>query len=374
MSLTNIYRMLRLIIVLISVVVIALCLFYITTYTYPFIFAVMIAFILNPVVNFLEFKLNINRPIAVFLSILFVLAFITGIITILVVELINGTTYLAEQIPTHYQALVIFFQELIAEKIIPIYQQIASMFSTLEENQQDVILQNIQDVGENIASQGALLLQQILQNMPKALGNVSNYVTILIFSLLGTFFISKDWYKLKEMFMKHTPELVNTSTSYIIKELKKALFGFVKAQFTLITITGIIVMIGLVILQVEYAFTIAIITAAIDILPYLGTGLVFIPWIVYSFLSGDYFLTIGLSILYVTVVVQRQLMEPKVLSNNIGLNPLATLIALFVGYQIWGFLGLIIGPVLLVVLNTIHRAGVIHYVWLYIKGDEIKKN
>src|SRR5699024_5835394 len=118
------------------------------------------------------------------------------------------------------------------------------------------------------------------------------------------------------------------------KDLKKALLGYLKAQLTLISITGAIVFVGLLILHVDYALTIAVATGLIDLLPYLGTGIVFVPWIIYMFFTGNYFLTIGLAVLYAIVLIQRQIMEPKIVSSNIGLDPLATLIAIFVGIQL----------------------------------------
>ena len=101
--------------------------------------------------------------------------------------------------------------------------------------------------------------------------------------------------------------------------------------------TTVIVLIGLLILRVPYAITIAIITGVVDLLPYLGTGAVFVPWVIYVFFTGDTAFAIGLLILYIVVIVQRQIMEPKVLSSNIGLDPLATLVALFVGFKLFGF-------------------------------------
>nr|WP_138415918.1 sporulation integral membrane protein YtvI [Aquibacillus sediminis] len=370
MTQTTLYRLLRLMIVLTVIIFTCFTLFYITQYTYPFMIALILAFMINPIVNFIERKLHLNRAFAVLIAICLVLALIISTITILIVELINGTTYLAEHIPAHFKLLIIFFQDFITQHVIPIYQNLATLLNTLEPSQQDAILTNIQNIGEEIASTGAIVIRNTLQTIHSLLGNLPSYVTVLVFSLLGTFFISKDWYKFTNLFTRLAPAPVTNSSKDVLNGLKKALFGFVKAQITLITITAVIVWIGLIILRVDYAITIAIIAGFIDLLPYLGTGLVFIPWILYMFFSGNFYLTIGLSILYITIVVQRQLMEPKVLSTNIGLNPLATLIALFAGFQLWGLAGLIIGPVLVVVINTFYQTGVFAQLWGYIKGEE----
>lgn len=225
-------------------------------------------------------------------------------------------------------------------------------------------------MGSSIADTGRQILTDILTWIPAQLRALPNLATVLIFSLLGTFFISKDWYKLGDRVRKLLPERVLTSGGNVYRGLQKALIGFLKAQLTLISITAVIVLIGLLILRVDYAITIALITGIVDLMPYLGTGLIFVPWILYLFFTKNYFLTIAISVLYIIVIVQRQLMEPKVLSTNIGLDPLATLVALFVGFQLFGFLGLIIGPVTLVVINTLHQTGVLKEIWDFIRGPE----
>ncbi|MYL34143.1 sporulation integral membrane protein YtvI [Pontibacillus yanchengensis] len=337
-----------------------------TQYTYPFLIAIAIAFIMNPLVNILETKGRMPRPVAVFLSILVILGIIIGIITLLIVELVNGTLYLSERIPEDFATLVNYFEDLIASQIIPIYERLTSMLSTLDPNHQKEIMKQIENVGGNIAASGANLLESILKWLPEKLSQIPDFATVLVFSLLGTFFISKDWYRWGNKIKSLTPDKIMSSSGNVFRGLQNALFGFMKAQFTLISITAIIVLIGLLILQVDYAITIAIITGVVDLLPYLGTGLIFVPWIIFMFFTGNYFLTIGLSILYIVVIIQRQMMEPKVLSTNIGLDPLATLISLFVGYQLFSFLGLIIGPVFLVIVKTLFQTGVLQEIWNFI--------
>jgi sporulation integral membrane protein YtvI len=148
-------------------------------------------------------------------------------------------------------------------------------------------------------------------------------------------------------------------------EAKKTIIGFVRAQLTLIGMTFIIVLIGLLILKVKYAFLIAFIIGFVDLIPYLGTGFVFFPWIIVSFLIGAKNLAIGLIILYVLVVIQRNIIEPKVLSSNIGLDPLSTLIAIYLGFAIFGVLGLIIGPVMLIIFKMFYG--------IYKDGKSVKK-
>lgn len=370
MNINYVYGFLRFLLV-IALVVIGFVLFYfLFKLTYPFIFALLIAFLINPLVNFFERKGRMPRSLSVFLGILLVFGVVTGFLTLLIAEIISGANYLAKEVPQHFEKLVIYFEDLIVGQIIPLYERLTSMFDNLDQGQQQTIMDNVSNVGTTIATNVGEFLKAFLENIPKFLGWLPNAATVIVFSLLATFFISKDWNKFVIKGRKFIPVKARTSGKSIIVELKKALFGFVKAQATLISITAGIVLVGLLILRVNYAITIALLIGLVDLLPYLGTGLVFVPWIIYSAFSGDMPLAIGLGILYIVVIVQRQVMEPKVISSSIGLDPLATLISLFVGFQLFGFIGLIIGPVILVIIRTLYTTGVFRDVWCFIIGKE----
>lgn len=349
-----------------------IALYYVSTVTYPFIIALIIAFLINPLVNFLEKKGRMPRALSVIIALLIIIAIIAGLLTLLIAEIISGTEYLSTVVPGHFKTLVVYMEDFITSQIIPFYNQVTLLFNNLDTGQQGTIIENIQNAGTKIATSVGDFIQNILQKIPDFLGWLPNAATVIIFSLLATFFISKDWDRLGRLMGKLIPKRAQSSGKTVFVDLKKALFGFIRAQATLISITTVIVLIGLLILQVDYAITIALIIGLVDILPYLGTGLVFVPWIVYSALSGDIPFAIGLGILYLVVLVQRQIMEPKILSSSIGLDPLATLIALFVGFKLIGFLGLIVGPVVLVIIKTLHSANVFRDLWAFIKGKDAR--
>lgn len=369
-----IYRFVRFFVAIGIVVLGGVALFYLSTYTYPFIIAIFIAFFMNPLVNFFEKKARMPRGLAVLVSLLLILSIFAGLITLLVVEIVSGANYLGEVVPKHLVTVVDYIEDLIVQQILPLYNQTAALFKNLDNGQQDTILDNIQNVGQTIATTAGNFIQSFFQNIPGIIGWIPNTATVLVFSALATFFISKDWYRLSNLSNKLLPDKVYVSTIRIIKDLKRALFGFIKAQFTLVSITTVTVLIGLLFLKVRYSITIALICGLVDIVPYLGTGTIFIPWIIYEFISGNTSLGIGLSVLYAIVIVQRQLIEPKVLSSSIGLDPLATLVALFVGYKMIGILGLIAGPVTLVIINTLQRANIFKDIWSFILGKEGRRD
>lgn len=371
MNLTYLHRTIRFLIV-IGAVVLGLYAFYqLSKVIYPFLIGIMIAFMMNPLVNLLENKLRMPRLLAVFISLILIIAIFVGLVTLLIAEIVTGANYLANVVPDHLDTIITYIENFIADQILPIYNHLTSAFNKLDVGQQNTVITNIQNVGKNVATTVGSFLQNLFLKIPNIISWIPGAATLLIFSLLATFFISKDWYKLSAIGSKILPKKAKVSGKTVFIDLKKALVGFLKAQLTLISITAVIILIGLLILRVDYAITIALITGIVELLPYIGTGIVFIPWIIYEIISGNTGLAIGLGVLFIIVIVNRQIIEPKILSSSIGLDPLATLVALFIGFKLIGFLGLIVGPVTLVIIGTLYRAHVFHDLWAFIKGEKI---
>jgi sporulation integral membrane protein YtvI len=335
---------------------------------YPFLLAWIIAFFMNPIVNFLQVYARLPRVIAVLIVLILMFGLLASLLTLLIAQLISGANYFAETLPDYIYQMVGFIENWITKTVIPFFQEIGSFLNHLPDDQQETITTKINELGTNIAGTIAGLLQTLLTKIPTILSWFPNAATVFFFTIAGTFFISKDWYKLKRMVGKYLPMPFKQSGMKVYLELRKALFGFFRAQLILITISGIIVFVGLIILRVEYALALAFIIGLIDLLPYLGTGIVFIPWISYQLIIENYYLGIGLAVLYIVIIVQRQLMEPKIVSTNIGISPLASLVSIFVGIQIFGIAGLFIGPFIAVIISTLYKTEVLKNIWLFIKG------
>ncbi|WP_373893041.1 sporulation integral membrane protein YtvI [Virgibacillus natechei] len=368
MSKSFLFKILR-VLFLIGMLIISYLLFsYTFKVLYPIIVAMVMSYVINPFVNVLEKKLKFPRPIAAITVISALFLFMISTIYLIVAEVIQGTAYLANKIPEQFHAFITYMENFFNTTILPIYEKLMSIFHTLEPAQQLNIQEHIQQLASHIATTGASFLQDFLLKIPEFITMLPNSLTVFVFIVLATFLITNDWHRLEAATKKVIPFSVKTSTEHVLKHLKKAIFGFAKAQLILMFITAGVIFIGLLFFQVEHALTIALLAAAADLLPYVGTGIVFLPWIIYLFITANYSMTISLILLYMFIVILRQVLEPKILSTSIGINPLAALIALFIGIQLWGFLGIIVAPILLVVLNAFHQAGVTKQLWQFIKG------
>lgn len=141
----------------------------------------------------------------------------------------------------------------------------------------------------------------------------------------------------------------------LIKDTGKGIKGYLKAQLMLMFSTFIIFGIGLVIIDAPLPILIALIIAILDIVPILGSGIVMIPWSIISFISGNNSMGINLAILYVVVTITRQIIEPKITGDQIGIRPIYTFIATLIGSMIFGPIGVIAGPIIVVILKSLYE-------------------
>lgn len=360
----------RVSIVVVLVVLGLMSLYYSFNLTYPFLIAFALAYFINPLVNLLEKKGKLPRGLSVLLSILFLFGVVGGVITLIIIKIIDGFDYFSQKLPSYFEVFSLQLQSFFINSILPFWERVLGLFNELDESQRIAIEENIQQIGLQFGSILGRIGEIVANILSQFVGALPITLTALLFIIIALFFISKDWYKLGNLARKRVPIAFYEIRSVIITDLKSKLVGFLFAQLILISMTATIVFIGLLILRVEQPLTIALIAGMVDIIPYLGTGTVFVPWLIYCFVTGNYFLGIGLTVLYVVTIIQRQLAEPKILSSSLGLNPLATLISLFVGLQLFGFIGLIIGPVLLVILVSLYHAGIFGNIWMFIKGEK----
>lgn len=132
--------------------------------------------------------------------------------------------------------------------------------------------------------------------------------------------------------------------------------AWLKAQLKLSCVTFCIVLGGFLLLGVKQKFLMALLTALVDAVPLLGTGTILLPWTLVSLLSGEPVRSVGLLGIYVTALLTRSALEPRLLGRQLGLDPLAALVALYVGYRLWGFGGMIIAPILTVTAKELCRS------------------
>ena len=196
-------------------------------------------------------------------------------------------------------------------------------------------------------SDGTVLLEQFKQHLPgvvsSAIGTVGNGVLGLGTGILSAFLISVRLPKLKA-FLSGCDLLQQLRPAAV--RVRTALGGWLKAQLKLCAVTWGIISVGFLLLRIPYGILWALCVALVDAVPILGTGTVLVPWAAVSLLQGENLQAIGLLCTYGAALMTRTVLEPKLMGSQLGLDPLATLGALYVGYRFWGFPGLLLTPIL----------------------------
>ncbi|GAA0133697.1 sporulation integral membrane protein YtvI [Paenibacillus sp. YSY-4.3] len=339
---------------------------------YPFLIAWFVAYLMNPFVSWLARHFRLPRWLSVILALLVyfgsAIIVFSAAIARLVKELIHVTESLDLSIEKWKNAFMEWSQN---EKLQSILNEI-NRFIASHPSYSNTLHKNIDSTAVNISSAISRAVASLLNGVINLLTSLPSLGIIVLVILLAAFFMSKNWNQNLLILTRFIPEPFKQAAREIWNDLQKALFGYLQTQFIMISITAVIVLIGLLVLGVESAFTYALLIGFVDLLPYLGVGTIMIPWLIYAYVSGDLSLGIGLSILYGLLLVSRQLIEPKVLATSVGLEPLPVLIATFAGLKLFGVLGLIIGPVSLVIIGAVIRAGVVRDIQNYIVNGRFR--
>ncbi|SHN06018.1 sporulation integral membrane protein YtvI [Gracilibacillus kekensis] len=340
-------------------------------YLFPFFLACLFATLLLPVIRFIHFHFKVPYVLSCILAILSAILSTTLLLLFAGVELLQGVIYLTKWIPDHLHFLVREVTDNFNEWIHPIIQKVNQYIHNLPSEQHTLIEEQLGEISISLADQVAYLLELLLNWIGIQMANLPGLMTILIFSFLCTFFICKDWDNFYQYLLKTVPISYIKLTSNISRQMKEKVMKYIKAQLMLIFITFIIIIIGLSLFQVKHAFTIAIFLAMVDLLPILGTGIIFIPWSLFLFMTGDTTLAICLFSLYLFVIFLRQLLEPKFVATAIGIHPILTILAIYLGFQLFGVKGIWLGPVILFISKACSEAKLFHIIWQYIKYDNV---
>lgn len=197
---------------------------------------------------------------------------------------------------------------------------------------------------------GTVMLQQVTQRIPGAVGTavgwVGNGVLGVGTGVLSAFLISARLPKLRATLQRRLPQSWHEKYLPALRRVRHALGGWLKAQLKLAVVTWGIVTVGFLLLRISYAPAWAALVALVDAVPILGTGTVLVPWAVVCFLQGQSLRAVGLLCTYGAAMITRTVLEPRLVGRHLGMDPLATLVALYVGYRFWGILGLLFTPIL----------------------------
>ena len=312
----------------------------------PFLIAFIISQILEPIIRLVNKKTGFTRKTSSILVLAIFFILIIFLITWGVVLLVSETTNLLGGFNQYLEKIIIFIQDF-GNKINLEKINLNSEIKRIFEN---TATEFVNELGKFIKN----FLTKFLNGMT-SLPNICIYVVITI---LSTYFIASDKFYIIDQMEYHFPKKWVGKVRENVRKIVSSLGSYLKAEVTMIIISFFIVLIGLVIfnafgLNIEYPVIMALLIGFVDALPILGSGTILIPWSIISFLNQDISLACALLGLYIFTIIIKQFIEPKIISNKIGIHPIYTLIAMYTGFKFLGIIGLLVGPIILIILKNI---------------------
>lgn len=312
----------------------------------PFLVAGIIALLIEPVIKFGMNKLKLSRRLSSFVAIILTILLLGGIVcwggTKLISELLKLSSNIAPAITAATE-----FVDKITNEISMQYAEIPLQVITTVENS---VIDLIGTLGKLIAEKVASVIKMLL-SLPAVVINI-------VITILALVFFTKDRIYVIDLLEHHFPKLWISNAVKVLSEIFSTIGGYIKVYTKIILITFAELFLAFSIynwigLEIEYPFVLALSISFVDILPVLGVGTIINPWAIWMLIMGDYAFATALFVTYIIIFVVRQFIEPKLVSKQFGIHPIITLMAMYAGFRLMGFIGLIVGPIVLMALRCI---------------------
>ena len=315
----------------------------------PFIFGILVAWGLQRPANALSRKLHLPKRIpALLLTIVFYCILFIAVITA-GVQIISALEHFVPQIPVFARQIIPYISRSL-EAIEVQLQEFDPEIVDIVDRVSRELVSSLEKMISSISVAAVRLVSNIVTSMPTVI------LTVIV-AVVSTCFAAIDFDHLlgyvKSRLPRNFQNTVSTTFATGVDSIRKILASYI----TIMGLSFVELSIGFILLGVPYAVGLALLVAVIDIMPILGTGLVLIPWAIIAAVLGSYRMAIGVAALYIVMLVVRNIVEPKLVGQQMGLHPLVTLIAMFVGLQLFGLLGLFGFPIALSLYIKLTRGG-----------------
>jgi len=306
----------------------------------PFLVGAILALAAEPMTGFLHKKAHIPRSISAGIGVGMTFCFLAMVLLCLCAFLLRELRLLTIVLPDLEQTAVSGFS------------LIRSWLLDLSAHTPQSIRPVLQENISTLFSDGSSLLRRASRYLLSLTGNLLTHVPDSALSLgtavISAFLISSRLPRIRRWLLRRIPAQRRRDLLDTLRRVRKVFLHWLTAQSKLMGISFLILFFGFVILRIPYALLWALGICLVDAFPVLGTGTILLPWSFVCLLQQDMARAAGIGSLYLVVSLTRSTLEPKFLGRHLGLDPLVTLIAIYAGYRLWGFPGMLFTPILTV--------------------------
>ena len=312
----------------------------------PFLIALVISLVIEPLIRKVMKITNLTRKVSATITLGIVFCIIIGLLILGISSLITEGMDILDNLNNNMGNTINKVSNLI------------NSFNIDNIIIPEQIKEIVQEGFNNIVNEGREFIQHILTNIINRVKNLPKIMIYIGITIVATYFVCTDKMYILDQMEHHLPRSWVNKFGYKLRKVISSLGEYLKAEGVLILISFTIILIGLVLLNligmnVKYPVVIALFIGFVDALPILGAGTIMLPWAVISAFNGDIRLSVSLIVLYIIIVVVRQLIEPKIVSSHIGIHPIFTLISMYTGFKLIGIIGIFLGPIILIILKNI---------------------
>ncbi len=336
-------------IILLSIVTISIVAYFILPISIPLIAAFITALILSPAVNGLHKRVKLKRNISVMIVFTLFVCFIGLTGYFITTQVITQGTQIVENLPQYIndinRAWWSFQRNLEAE------------YGTLPP---DLVKEINNHVSQTLTTiRTAIADRNLINDVASIITSIPGYLVTFIVYLIALFLFMLELPTLKKKTFSYLSDRTKEKVNFMTSRLSYVIWGFVKAQFLVSIIIFVVSLIGLLLIVPEVALLMAFIIWIIDFIPLIGSIAILAPWAIFQLIAGNVTIGTQLLILAAVLLIIRRTVEPKVMGQQIGLSPLATLIAMYLGLMLFGVMGFIIGPLIVIAFTSAKEAGII---------------
>mgnify|MGYP004504946695 FL=1 len=325
----------------------------------PFLVGWLIAAIANPLVRFFEEKLRIKRKAGSAVVIVTVIALVILAGYLLISRLAAAGIGFVEMLPQLWNNMEADFKE--------IGQNLNVLYDGLPENIRDSITNLGQEMDGLVARTVSRLGTPTVNAVGNLAKNIPNMLINAIMCILSSYFFIAEKEAINSACQRCLPPQVYDKWRIVTKSLKDAVGGYFLAQLKIELWLYLLMLIGFLLLRIPFAPLIAFVIAVVDFLPFFGAGAIMLPWALLKFLSADYQLAVWLLVIWGAGQLLRQIIQPKIVGDSVGVAPLPTLILLFVGYKCAGVVGMILAVPLGIIIINMNQAGIFDRIKLSVR-------
>ena len=336
-----------------ALVILLLCIFLIPRcilFFMPFIVGWLISLIAAPVVRFFEEKFKVKRKAVSAIVIIAVIAVVVLAVYFVGAKLVKEGIGFINEVPKLW--------EIVTDELNQLGKSLDVIYVKLPEDVQD----KLQVISAEMGTYAEGIVGNISTPTFEAVGNVAKQIPDIIMGviicLLSAYFFVADKGYMSNLMEKYVPASIRYNFELIRRSFRNAIGGYFKAQLKIECWIYVLLVIGLLILNVKYALLVALGIAFLDFLPVFGTGTVMIPWAVIALMGKDYRMTFGLLIIWLVGQLVRQIIQPKIVGDSIGVDAIPTLFLLYIGYKISGVIGMIFAVPIGIIFANLYEEGV----------------